>query len=323
MLTRSAEAIRCFEAAATLWPKNPKLPNNIGAALKEQGQIDQALVYFQQALQLDPKYSDGYCNIGGSYATIGENQLAIDAYREALRLKPDFAEVHSNLLLAMLSPTHLSREAVFEEHLAWDRAQTAAVQKLPAVACKLPVDRKIRVAYVSPDFREHSVRYFIEPIFAGCDRNAFHVVCYATGRRRDAITSHLSKFVDEWHFVAELTHEQLANLIRSHEIDILVDLAGHTSDNRLLTFAARPAPIQVTYLGYPSTTGLGAMDFRLTDAICDPPGSDPYYVENTCSIAEGFFHLSGRSSRLVRSRFASRSEWSFYFRVVQCVHQNE
>ena len=288
--TRSGDAIRCFEAAAELSPTNPKPRNNVGAVLKELGCIDQAIPHFERALQLDPMYADGYCNIGACYATIGEHKLAIAASREALRVQPDYAEVGSNLLLSTLSSTDISAEEVFAEHVAWDRAHAAGLRnQLPAVAIDANPNRRIRIGYVSADFREHSVRYFIEPILAAHDRSQFEIVCYATGRRRDEVTDRLATLVDAWHFVAELTNQQLAELIRSHRIDILVDLAGHTSDHRLLTFARKPAPVQLTYLGYPTTTGLTAMDYRLTDSITDPPGSDRFYAEKLVRLPHAFF----------------------------------
>ena len=112
-------------------------------------------------------------------------------------------------------------------------------------------DKRLRVGYVSPDLREHSIRYFIEPIIAGHDRAQAQVVCYATGSRRDAQSDRLAALADEWHHATSLTGSQFADLVRSHNIDILVDLAGHTAENSLETFARRPAPVQVTYLGYP------------------------------------------------------------------------
>ena len=149
--------------------------------------------------------------------------------------------------------------------------------------------RRLRIGYVSPDFREHSVRYFIEPIIADHDRSQVQVICYATGVHRDGTTDRLVKLADEWHDAAGLTDDQFADLIRLHRTDILVDLAGHTAENSLLVFARRPAPVQVTYLGYPTTTGMASIDYRLTDAVADPPGSDEFYTEELLRLPKAFF----------------------------------
>jgi predicted O-linked N-acetylglucosamine transferase (SPINDLY family) len=291
--TRHGDAIRCFEAAAALWPKSPKPRNNIGAAFKEIGRIDDAIIQFQKAVEIDPAYADGYCNIGSAYASIAEHLPAIDAFRNALRIQPDFAAVGSNLLLTTLSPADLSPQQVFEEHRDWNRRHAEGlIGKLPAVMIDRSPDRRLKIGYVSPDFREHSVKYFIEGILAAHDRSQVQVHCYATGRRSDAVTGQLASLVDAWHPVANLNDRQLAEKIRNDQIDILVDLAGHTSDNRLLAFALKPAPVQVTYLGYPTTTGMSAIDFRLTDSICDPPGADAFYTEKLVRLPNAFFVYS-------------------------------
>jgi protein O-GlcNAc transferase len=298
MLMRAGEAIRCFEEAAKLWPNSPKPRNNVGATLKEVGQIDEAIPHFEMALRIDPTFADGYCNIGSAYATIAEHQKAIDASREALRMKPDYAGVGSNLLMVLLSPTDISPQEVFDEHREWDRQQTVGLaSELPPASLEIKPNRRIRIAYLSADFREHSVRYFIEPVLANHDRSQFEVICYATGRRRDEVSDRLAKLVDAWHSVSELTDRQLAGLIRSHGVDILVDLAGHTADNRLLAFARKPAPVQVTYLGYPTTTGMATMDYRLTDSICDPPGNDAFYTEKLVRLPNAFFVYGDDASR--------------------------
>jgi predicted O-linked N-acetylglucosamine transferase (SPINDLY family) len=285
-----AQAIPYFQAAAAAMPTSPKPPNNIGAALKEVGQIDQAIVQFRRAIEIDPTYADAHCNLGGAYASLADHEAAIAAYRRTLEIDPAFAGVGSNLLLAMLSPADISAAQLLAEHKAWNDQHAMQLTRAAASHGSIHlVARRLRVGYVSPDFREHSVRYFIEPIFAAHDRSRFEVFAYATGRRRDAVSNLLAGLVEHWHPVAELNDAQLADLIRSHGIDILIDLAGHTSDNRLLSFARRPAPVQITYLGYPTTTGMPAIDFRITDAVCDPPGADGFYAEKLIRMPNAFF----------------------------------
>ena len=284
-----SDAVRCFEAAAEIWPNSPKPRNNVGAALKEVGQIDDAIGQFRRAIRIDPSYADSYCNLGGCYALIAEHESAISVYRDALKIKPDFTAVGSNLLMAMLSPENVSSQALFDEHVAWARDNAAALAgEIRRFEPRDP-NRRLKIAYISPDFREHSIRYFIEPILANHDRSRFEVLCFAAGRRRDEVTERLAKLVDGWHSIAELNDRQLAEKIRAMEVDILIDLAGHTADHRLLALARRAAPVQVTYLGYPTTTGLDTVDYRLTDAIADPPENDRFYSEKLVRLPHAFF----------------------------------
>src|SRR5262249_12025745 len=133
-------------------------------------------------------------------------------------------------------------------------------------------ERRLRIGYVSPDFRHHSVAFFLEPILAYHDLQQVEVFCYAEVPVPDAQTARFRSLPHHWRFTQELSDEQVAESIRADGIDILVDLAGHSANSRLTLFAHRPAPVQVTYLGYPNTTGLETIDYRLTDAIADPPG---------------------------------------------------
>jgi predicted O-linked N-acetylglucosamine transferase (SPINDLY family) len=151
----------------------------------------------------------------------------------------------------------------------------------------------LRVGYVSGDFREHSVAYFLEPVLrgqGGHDRAAVEVFCYADQRKRDAMTERLVSFGHQWRWVAGMSDDAVAELVRKDGIDVLVDLAGHSAENRLLVFARKPAPVQVTWLGYPNTTGLSAMDYRVTDAVADPPdlGEDERYSEKLVRLPRCF-----------------------------------
>jgi len=148
-------------------------------------------------------------------------------------------------------------------------------------------ERRLRIGYVSGDFRDHSVSLFIEPILAWHARGAFEVVCYSNLSRPDEVTQRLRTYAAHWREVHALGDEALANLIREDAIDILVDLSGHSANNRLLAFGRKPAPVQVTYLGYPGTTGLAAMDYRLTDTVVDPAGDgDRWYSERLIRLPD-------------------------------------
>ena len=149
--------------------------------------------------------------------------------------------------------------------------------------------RRLKVGYVSADFRQHAVAHFIEPVLANHDKNGFEVCCYYNHHNTDVITERLARISERWVHCYGMPDVSLAERIYADGIDILVDLAGHTEGNRLQTFAARPAPIQITYLGYPGTTGLSTIDYRLTDGIADPPGSENFYTEQLLRMPDSLW----------------------------------
>ena len=149
--------------------------------------------------------------------------------------------------------------------------------------------RRLRIGYVSPDFRTHSVSYFFEPLLTAHQRGAVEIFCYAQLSRPDETTERLKTLADHWRSTVGLSNAETAERVRADRIDILVDLAGHTANNRLGVFALKPAPVQVTWLGYAGTTGLPTMDYRFTDAVADPPGeADGYASEELIRFSRGF-----------------------------------
>ena len=288
-LNRPMQAALAFERAARLAPLEAGPRGNVGAALREAGRLDDALPHLVAATRLDPADARPVNNIGSCHAAMADHPRAIDAYRSAESLDPAFDAAGSNALLSLMSMDGVPADVVRAEHVAWGHRHAGRIVAKPPPIDDPRPDRRLRIGYVSPDFREHSVPHFIEPVLAAHDRGRFEVTCYACGRRRDAVTARLSKLPDAWHEVAHLDAAETADLIRSHRVDILVDLAGHTAENRLLTLARRPAPVQVTYLGYPGTTGLAAVDYRLTDGVADPPGADVHYAEQLVRLPDAFF----------------------------------
>jgi protein O-GlcNAc transferase len=181
--------------------------------------------------------------------------------------------IHSNLLLVLHYAPGIDPKEIYREHVRWNEMHT---RHLPPAAAHTHVpdpERRLRIGYVSPDFREHAIARTFYPLLAGHDHGVCEVCCYASlPGPPDATTARMQAHADVWRDIASLTDDQAAAMIRGDGIDILVDLAGHTAGQRLGVFARRPAPVQVTYLGYPDTTGLEAIDHRLTDAWADPPG---------------------------------------------------
>jgi predicted O-linked N-acetylglucosamine transferase (SPINDLY family) len=176
---------------------------------------------------------------------------------------------------------------LFQEHLEWGRhcPHSAMLHKRPSDN----EGRPLRIGYLSPDFCSHPVAFFIEPLLARHDRSSFEVFCYSDVAHPDGITTHFRRLVPAWRDIRHLSDDELARRIHADRIDILVDVAGHTANNRLRVFACKPAPLQVTWLGYPNTTGLAAMDYRLTDAWADPPGETEHWHSETLIRLQGGF----------------------------------
>ena len=202
-------------------------------------------------------------------------------FRQALELRPDYSGAHSNLLFTLSYVDGISQEQIYRLHREYHRRHAAALSRLQLPhANERDPDRRLKVGYISPDFRAHACAFFLAPLFAHHDRTRVEVYAYAEVAHPDAVTARLRGLVPHWRSTVGLSDEQVAALIRADGIDVLVDLAGHTANSRLLALARKPAPVQLTYLGYPATTGLETMDYRLTDGRAEPAGlSERYYTE--------------------------------------------
>ena len=212
-------------------------------------------------------------------------------YRRALDINPDLAEMHSNLLCALNYCSNVDGWTIRQEHDRWNRQQAAPLAQFiqPHTNDRSP-NRKLRIGYVSPDFRWHPVGRFILPLLEAHDRGAFEVFCYASQNVDDALTAACRAQASVWRAVATSTDEQLAQQIRQDRIDILVDLTMHMGNNRLMVFARKPAPVQVTYLAYCSTTGLATMDYRLTDPYFGSAGADQrVYSEKSVCLPDTYW----------------------------------
>jgi predicted O-linked N-acetylglucosamine transferase (SPINDLY family) len=276
----TAAAGRCYQEALALDPTCAVAHNNLGVLAASQGQTDAAQARFLQAVHCQPNHAEALSNLGNSYKDQGQLDEALDAHRRAVAAEPTNAVLGSNLLLALHYHPGLDAETIFAEHLAW--------AKHHAVALGPPLDRRLssprgegrrlRIGYVSADFRQHVMGFFMEAVLACHDRDHFEIVCYSDVAKPDHLTKRL--VADRWRAIVGSSDAEVAELIRQDSIDILVDLAGHTAGNRLLVFARKPAPVQVTHFGYMHTSGLATMDYRLTDACCDPPGmTERYHTE--------------------------------------------
>jgi predicted O-linked N-acetylglucosamine transferase (SPINDLY family) len=292
-LGRHDEAARCYEAAIGLDPGYAEAYNNLGYLLARQDRLTDAEALYRKAIDLDPEYAEPHTNRGNLLKDRGELDAAIDCYRRAIELRPDLSALHSNLLLTLHYHPGYSPADLLREHRAWAERHVA-----PLTAARRPHEnrpepnRRLRVGYVSPDFREHPVARFVLPLFRERDRRQVEVFAYSDVTAPDAVTRSVREHVDRWRDVATLPDEKLAEVVRADAIDILVDLAAHSGHNRLLAFARKPAPVQVTYLAYCSTTGVDAIDYRLTDRFLDPPGQRGDYTEASIHLPHCYWCYS-------------------------------
>jgi protein O-GlcNAc transferase len=269
------EAVKFFRQAISVMPRHAAALNNLGKALRELGKLDEALDCFQAALASKPDYP-ALVNLGNVYRDHGRLDEAIVAFRQALAIMPDSSLVRSALLYALPFQPDCDAATIYAEHCLWNQRHAlplrAAIQ--PHRNDRNP-ERPLRIGYVSPYFCAHPVGRLLLPLLENHDRRDFETYCYSGVQHADEFANRLRACSACWRATSGLSDAQTADLIRQDGVDILVDLALHMAGTRLLVFARKPSPVQVTYLGYCGTTGLDAIDYRITDPYLDPPESIP------------------------------------------------
>ncbi len=243
-----------------------------------------AVEYAKKALKLEPSDPKIFNILGGQLISLGKSNEGIETLRKAAQI--DDAETADTLLYSLHYKPDITPQTLFYEHVKWGKNFTSDGR--PKYTNTPEPDRKIRIGYVSPNFNQHSVAYFFEPVLESHNRNNFEIFGYNNSKETDKVTKRLRPQFDNFKDIHSLTDQQAADTIYRDKIDILIDLAGHTADGRLTTFAKKPAPIQVTWLGYPDTTGLAQMDYRITDELADPPNNHRYYTESQICLPTGF-----------------------------------
>lgn len=285
------EAVACFRQALALRPDFPEAFNNLGIVSLTLGRVDDALDAFQQALRLRPTYVDAHCNIGNAFTDVAQLHHAEASFRRALELEPSAADAHSNLLFTLHFDPAISPADILAEARRWNEHHAAphAAKILPHTNDPSP-DRPLRLGFVSPDFREHCQALFTFPLFSALDRAQFHITAYSDFPLSDPTTDTLRSHTDAWRPIAGLPDDDLASLIRADQVDILFDLTMHMAHNRLRVFARKPAPIQISWLAYPGTTGVAAIDYRFSDPYLDPENADlSRYSEKTLRLPDSFW----------------------------------
>jgi len=292
-------ALTTCETALNASPGSTNENSSHDLILPELGHLVKALEAYAKSTQLDTGLAYTYNTLGTILWFLGYEEEAESSYRRALKLKPDITIAHSNLLFFLEATLRMSPDKMLAEQKNWDQEQGKAgrLYAMPAYRNEMTANRRLRIGYVSSDFRTHAVSYFFEPLIAAHDHSCFEIFCYDTNSEgADETTMRLREAADHWREVADKTDEELAIMIHEDNIDILIDLAGHTAGNRLKTFTYKPAPIQATYLGFFAATGLEAMDYWITDETFHPLDTPEQSIEQIYRLPHCMFCYKASST---------------------------
>ncbi|HXS40395.1 MAG TPA: tetratricopeptide repeat protein [Stellaceae bacterium] len=279
--------------AAALDAKSAEAAWALAEFLQSRGRDGEAEKLARRAIALDPHPAHFYVTLGNSVRARGRWPEMNAAYRKALERNPSLRQVRDAVesipLLNMIYDEAASGAAILDAHRAWGEAIAAEPRAAaPRFANSRDPERRLKLAFLSPDFRYHAVSFFFQPLLAHLDRGAVEIFCYAEIEDPDPVTAYLQSLGGSWRWSHKLDDRALAAQLRADGIDIAIDLAGHTGGNRLRALALKPAPVLATWLGYPATTGLAAIDWRITDARADPPGQEAFHSERLLRLPESF-----------------------------------
>ena len=285
-------ACECFERALALASDDAQAFANAAEANRRADRGERALELIERALELKPDFAPFLHIRVLALETCWRRDEALAACREALAQHPDFASLHTSYT-TLLNRAGADPRLLLEAHCNWAEHRSRSQPREPKHRNLAQAGRCLRIGYVSADFRRHALSDFFLPLLGEHDPASVEVHCYSNAAVVDEITRRCEQMAPHWHDIFGIEDAAAAALIESDAIDILVDLSGHTSGNRLGLFAHKPAPVQVTYLGYPGTTGLAQMDYRITDALADPPGSsEGYYREQLLRLPHSLWCFS-------------------------------
>lgn len=260
------DAIAASRRAITLKPNLTAAHMNLGNALKDLGLLDEALAAFRHAIEMGSDYTEGQNDLAHGPEHRGELDESIAEYHREQRSDPNLAVVSSNLIYALHLQPGLDPQVIAAEQGRWNEQFCDPVKQFArAHTNERNPDRRLRVGYVSPDFRAHALGRNILPLLEHHEHQDFEIVCYSGVSKDDALTEKFRGIADHWRCIVGMSDEALAELIRRDKVDILVDLSQHSAGNRLPVFARRPAPVQVSFAGYPASAGVDAIPYRISD----------------------------------------------------------
>jgi protein O-GlcNAc transferase len=284
------EAIFIYQKAISLNTRNSDVYNNLGECLIKEWKIDDAITIYKQAIQLNPANVSAYNNLGNAFQIRGNPIEAEMYYRRAIEIDSSNNVPYQNLLFVMNYNSFHNAKKILDENLQFaKRFEEPLLASISPYNNEKSLHRRLKIGYVSPNFNAHSVSYFIEPVLSNHNKEEFEIFCYSLDSLEDEVTKRLREYANHWRNIAKISEEKAAEIIRSDNIDILIDLAGHTTNNKILLFARKPAPMQLTWIGYIATTGFSTFDYKITDNYSDPPGmSEEFYTEKLIRLPESF-----------------------------------
>ncbi|HET6248557.1 MAG TPA: tetratricopeptide repeat protein [Tepidisphaeraceae bacterium] len=284
-------AARSLREAINLRPDFPDAMNNLGTAFRSMGKLDESAACYQRAVALQPGDVKACVNLAQVLKMTGQLDGAIEYFDRAIALAPHMPDARSGKIYTLHYHPKCNAAQLLWENLLWNQCHAKPLRGIRRGHDIDPSpNRKLRIGYVSPDFRDHVAGLYLLPLFKAHDREKFEIYAYSNVARSDAITRQFQSHCDFWRDIAGVDDERAERMIRHDRIDILVDTTMHMGGNRLLLFARKPAPIQVTFCAYPGTTGLETMDFRMTDPYLDPPeAGDLFYSERSIRLPDSFW----------------------------------
>ncbi|XP_010245836.1 PREDICTED: probable UDP-N-acetylglucosamine--peptide N-acetylglucosaminyltransferase SPINDLY isoform X2 [Nelumbo nucifera] len=286
------KAVECYQLALRIKPNFSQSLNNLGVVYTVQGKMDAAASMIEKAIVANPSYAEAYNNLGVLYRDAGDISQAIEAYEHCLKIDPDSRNAGQNRLLAMNYINEGNDDKLFEAHRDWGRRFMRLYPQYTSWDNPKDPERSLVIGYVSPDYFTHSVSYFIEAPLVHHNYANYKVVVYSAVVKADAKTNRFRETLLRkggiWRDIYGIDEKKVASIVREDKVDILVELTGHTANNRLGMMACRPAPIQATWIGYPNTTGLPTIDYRITDSLADPPNTRQKHVEELVRLPECF-----------------------------------
>ena len=297
-LGRNTLAVELIGRALKVKPDYVEAHYHLGKALAVLGQLDRAVESYRRALLLNPKFAEAHNDMGSALVDLGRLDEAVACYRNTLAIKADFSDAFSNLLFLYGYQTSLNPHEYLSLARRWEIECVPASERELAsnkVFRRKPLaGRRLRVGYLSGDYHEHAVSYFIEQLFAHHDKTKIELFAYSINDMRDAVTERLQTLVEHWIPVAGMTDENVLQQIEADGIDVLIDLSGHTAHNRLGVFARRAAPVQAYYLGYFASTGLTEMDYWIGDEFLTPVGTDSHFSEQVWRLPRVSWSYAGK-----------------------------
>ena len=297
-LSRPEEAEASYRRALATRPDSAMAHSNLGAALYDMGRFAEAEASYRRAIELEPDFAMAHNNLGNALKDLGRQEEAAASYKRVLEIKPDYADVYSNLLFFYGYHGSLSKSDYLGQARCWELDCVPVENCLAARGRHFKrqqlAGRRLRVGYVSGDFRQHAVSYFVEQLFAQHDRTRVEIFAYSANVARDAVTDRLESLSDHWTLIAGLPEDRVLARIESDEIDVLIDLAGHSAHNSLKVFASRAAPVQAHYLGYFASTGLTEMDYWIGDEVLTPAKTDSDFSEKVWRLPRVWVSYDGK-----------------------------